>query len=52
MKLEGEAMQTKLSAQERVYLAKQLDNFKSCDCNHGRPRTQNSGSSNQRALYS
>ena len=52
IKLEGESMQTKLSAQERVQLAKQLDNFKSCDCSHGRPRTQNSGSCNYRALSS
>ena len=50
IKLEGETLQTKLSAQERVQLAKQLDNFKSCDCSHGRPRTQNSGSSNYRAF--
>lgn len=50
IKLAGETMQTKLSALERVQLAKQLENFKSCDCSHGRPRTQNSGSSNHRAL--
>jgi len=50
IKLEGETMQTRLSAVERVQLAKQLDNFKSCDCSHGRARTHHSGSRDYRAL--